>query len=129
MSLVARKPVFGVSDQVRDKQGCTATQAIYVVKTKALISCAVTAQLICGFVLAYAKIQFSHDAAHIEITDVINNKGADQHLPCLHWHKASLNIGVYFRIIVFFHRNMLWILNRSGVRCGSVVERQTPEFW
>ena len=34
-------------------------------KTKALIRCAVTDQLICAFVLAYAKRRFSHDAAHI----------------------------------------------------------------
>ena len=37
----------------------------YVAKTKALISCAVIAQLICTFVFAYAKSRFSHDAAHI----------------------------------------------------------------
>ena len=36
---------------------------IYVAKTKALISCAVTAQLICAFGFAYAKRRFSHDAA------------------------------------------------------------------
>ena len=34
-------------------------------KTKALISFAVTAKLICVFVFAYTKIWFSHDAAHI----------------------------------------------------------------
>ena len=34
-----------------------------VAKTKALISCAVTAQLICAFV--FAKTRFSHDAAHM----------------------------------------------------------------
>ena len=34
---------------------------IRVAKTKALISFAVTAKLICGFVFAYAKIRFSHD--------------------------------------------------------------------
>ena len=34
-------------------------------KTKVLISWAVTAQLICVFVFAYAKIRFSHDAAHL----------------------------------------------------------------
>ena len=39
--------------------------AIRVVKTKALISFAVTAKLICGFVFAYAKSRFSHDAAQI----------------------------------------------------------------
>ena len=31
----------------------------------ALISCAVTAQLICGFVYAYTKSRFSYDAAHL----------------------------------------------------------------
>ena len=34
-------------------------------KTKALISFAVTAKLICVFVFAYAKNRFSHDEAHI----------------------------------------------------------------
>ena len=35
-----------------------------VANTKALISCEITAHLICAFVLAYAKIRFSHDAAY-----------------------------------------------------------------
>ena len=43
--------------------GCT----IRVAKTKALISFAVTAKLICVFVFAYAKIRFSHDAAHLTL--------------------------------------------------------------
>ena len=34
-------------------------------KTKALISCAVTAQLTCVFVFAYAKCWFSHAKVHI----------------------------------------------------------------
>ena len=38
---------------------------MYVAKTKALISFAVTAKLICVFVFAYVKCLFSHDAAHI----------------------------------------------------------------
>ena len=38
---------------------------IYVAKTKALISFAVTAKLVCVFVFAYANRWFSHDAAHI----------------------------------------------------------------
>ena len=38
---------------------------IRVAKTKALISLAVTAKLICAFVFAYAKSRFSHDTAHI----------------------------------------------------------------
>ena len=37
---------------------------IHVAKTKALISFAVTAKLICVFVLAYADCWFSHDPAH-----------------------------------------------------------------
>ena len=46
-----------------------------VAKTKALISFAVTAKLICVFVFAYAKIRFSHDAAQISfITPFINNQ-------------------------------------------------------
>ena len=32
---------------------------------RALISCTVTAQLICAFVFAYAKSRISHDAAHL----------------------------------------------------------------
>ena len=38
---------------------------ICVAKTKALISFAVTAKLICVFVFAYAKSRFSHNEAHI----------------------------------------------------------------
>ena len=37
-------------------------------KTKALISFAVTAKLICVFVFAYAKSRFSHDAAQMRMT-------------------------------------------------------------
>ena len=37
---------------------------ICAAKTKALISFAVTAKLICVFVFAYVKCWFSHDAAH-----------------------------------------------------------------
>ena len=37
---------------------------ICVAKTKALISCAVTAQLICVFVIAYANRRFSRAKAH-----------------------------------------------------------------
>ena len=42
---------------------------IHVVKTKALIRIAVTAKLICVFVFAYAKIGFSHVAAHNVLDD------------------------------------------------------------
>ena len=36
-------------------------------KTKVLISCAVTAQLICVFVFAYANHWFSHGKAHLSL--------------------------------------------------------------
>ena len=36
-------------------------------KTKVLISFAVTVKLICAFVFALAKIHFSHDVAHIKL--------------------------------------------------------------
>ena len=79
MSLVVRKPVFRVSDLVRHKPGCTATedgyrleisdlgrrgivlsQFICVAKTKALVRFAVT-----GFFFHNVKSWFSHDAAHM----------------------------------------------------------------
>ena len=37
-------------------------------KTKALISFAVTAKVICVFVFTYAKSRFSHNEAHLMIT-------------------------------------------------------------
>ena len=63
MSHDTTKPVFGVSDKVRHKLVNTVSEkgqklgykkkrdcTIHVAKTKALISCAVTAQMICAFV-------------------------------------------------------------------------------
>ena len=38
---------------------------MYVAKTKVLISCVFTGQLICSFVFAYAKRRFSHDLARM----------------------------------------------------------------
>ena len=38
---------------------------ILVAKTKALICCAITKQLICVFVFSLAKSMFPHDVAHI----------------------------------------------------------------
>ena len=40
---------------------------MYVAKTKALISFAVTTKLICVFVFAYAISRFSHDMAHMMV--------------------------------------------------------------
>ena len=81
-----RKPVFGVSDQVRYKPGCTTTEdgrrleiselgsRGIVLSNKGADHLAVTAKLVCIFVFAYAKSRFSHDEAHV----------------CLcFWHKAK----------------------------------------
>ena len=46
---------------------------IRVVKTKALISFAVTAKLICAFVFAYADCWFCHEAAHLFISQMYRN--------------------------------------------------------
>ena len=48
---------------------------IYVAKTKALISFAVTAKLICVFVFANAKRWFSHEAAPI----ILNNQNLEHY--------------------------------------------------
>ena len=75
-----RKPVFVVFDLRSDTNQAVQLQKMdrglkfwiwkveglyYVAKTKALISFAVTAKLICIFVFVYAKLWFSYDAAHI----------------------------------------------------------------
>ena len=72
--MTMRKPAFCMcenegADQLRrhcvvgfrKKGDCT----IYVAKTKALISLAVTAKLVCVFVFAYAYRWFYRDTAHI----------------------------------------------------------------
>ena len=46
---------------------------IRVAKTKALISFAATAKLICVFVFAYAKSRFSHDEAYKFNANKINS--------------------------------------------------------
>ena len=51
----------------RKKRYCT----IRLAKTKALISFAVTANLICVFVFAYAKSRFSHNEAHLMLSALL----------------------------------------------------------
>ena len=57
-----RRKARGLKLGIYEIEGMECT--ICVAKTKALISFAVTAKLICVFVFAYAKIRFSHVAAH-----------------------------------------------------------------
>ena len=79
MSRLMRKPANWVSEQdpelynyrrwletgnfrFRKKRNCTSC----VAKTKTLISCAITAQLICTFVIAYACCSFFQETAFIK---------------------------------------------------------------
>ena len=73
---------------------------IRIAKTNALISCAVTVQLICVFVFAYAKKMFCQGAAHmvlIVITFPIvtfkpskNNKKYNYEVKYIHFYKCKL---------------------------------------
>ena len=70
-----RKPVSGLNQtdllrylrwlEVSDLGRIDIVRTIRVARTKALISFAVTAKLICAFVFAELKITFSHDAAQM----------------------------------------------------------------
>ena len=73
----------------------------YVVKTKVLISFAVTAKLICVFVFAYAKIRFSYDEAHINKGHVLLRRvfsliqKSDQNywiFGCFYWYTTQFAI-------------------------------------
>ena len=50
---------------------------LYFKNLKALISYTVTAQLICAFVLSFAKSRFSHGAVHIYVPmcHLVNHNG------------------------------------------------------
>ena len=62
-AVLPQKIVRGLKFWIRKKRDVT----IYVAKTKPLISCTVTAHLICAFVSAYAKIRFSNEAAQMTL--------------------------------------------------------------
>ena len=82
---VGRKPVFGLNSKIKRKPGCSMKMALGLIffsvtrkkrdctidaaKTKMLISCLVTTQLICAFDLANETNRFSQVAA--QITDAI----------------------------------------------------------
>ena len=75
----------------RKKRGRT----ICVVKTKALIRFAVTAKLICVFDFAYAKSQFSHDAAYIRHTLLSSATLTEYQHRILHALLVSFCLSVY----------------------------------
>ena len=72
MSCVVRKPVLRDSNQVRHNgtvqfqrkaRGFLNIGSRGIALSLLLISCAITAQLICAFVFAFAKSRYSHEAA------------------------------------------------------------------
>ena len=86
----------------KKKRHCT----IRIAQTKALISFAVTAKLICAFVFAYAKIRFSHDAAR--------------------W-KLSLN-AVKFELVLFIlHPNCPSLTSKKKIRLEKPVQIHCTE--
>ena len=60
-------------------------------KTKALISCAVTAHLICVFVFVYAKSRFSHNEAQIKFDQ---NEVKTDHKKTTEYLAPSLNMSL-----------------------------------
>ena len=110
-----RKPVFGVSDQAQHRPGCTDGGKRFIIsdlgsrgiaKTKALISCAVTAQLICVFVSAYAKRWFSYNEAHI--IQRLSEADAPKDIDCITLGKVFVTQSLFEveflnRIIILYH--------------------------
>ena len=79
------------------KGDCT----VRVAKTKALISCAVIAQLICVFAFAYAKVRFSSDAAQLYHHRKFNT-----------YKQVQLNsLLASFFILAVKHASVVYILN------------------
>ena len=65
-------------------------------KTKALISCAVTAQLICGFVFANANCWFSHAAAQFVYYVVYDPHRQAKFMPKIAVHAINIAREVMF---------------------------------
>ena len=89
-------------------------------KTKALISFAVTAKLICVFVFAYAKSRFSHNEAHF-IRKCI-----------LHCHNSQSNqlfdIDGYWRAAGGFDTSMLKEIMRLGTLFSLIWSSLASKF-
>ena len=88
-------------------------------KTKALIIFAVTAKLICVFVFAYAKSQFSHDEAQIDnaictIHAILTRQMVWRKLFCLDFCFISISTlkhSILFCILFYFYKiNVLKIV-------------------
>ena len=103
----------GLKFGFRKQKDCT----IYEAKTKALISCAVTTQLICVFVFAFAKSRFSHNEAHIIIYINRHNCRADKNpylgdrradSQFLHKNLKLLFFPIRGKTTLFFSIELVW---------------------
>ena len=83
---------------------------ICVAKTKELISFAVTAKLICVFVFAYAKSQFSHNEAHIQYRWWCSTMAKDGCLQLRHRYYFRLLSGDNFGIKLLTRLTILFSL-------------------
>ena len=83
---------------------------LYVAKTKALISFAVTAKLICVFVFAYATCWFSHDAAHIISvkTTIIKKNWVVENTQCFPESKYYIPLSTAFNSLQTFCCKPSW---------------------
>ena len=82
---------------------------IRVAKTKALISFAVTAKLICAFVFAYAKSRFSHNEAHL-LVSVLYVENARSNLS-IHWAHMPLCWFCHARLLLVCHVNQYIVVS------------------
>ena len=72
-------------------------------KTKALISFAVTAKLICVFVFAYAKIRFSNDEAQMKSVEELSSAcGQLFHISSVLHTMRTVDQKSVFCVCVFF---------------------------
>ena len=83
---------------------------IQVAKTKALISFAVTAKLICFFVFTYGKSWFSHDLAHtilaVKTKASVSLLGwaANICLCFVEYAKSKFLLTKLYRVVIVLHR-------------------------
>ena len=76
---------------------------MYLGKTKALISCPVTTQLICAFVFACAKSRFSHDATQLAYLE--------SHFYFVKlWFTQVLIVFSYFKALPSSHISVIMVL-------------------
>ena len=100
-----------------------------VAKTKALSSCAVTAQLLCAFVFANAKSRFSPEAAHfvslpVNHREVVNYIAAPSPPPPPPFAKLVTSL---YELLVFPFKKISVLLFQLFEYLSRVMRK--PTFW